>query len=72
MEDILHVYSGHDGGSSSSEAANQLRSLRLAGMIWKPRRHLMEVLAGAKLQSGESEASPLSDSSHHHMFMVLH
>jgi hypothetical protein len=49
MEDILHVYSGHDGNNSSNEAANQLRSLCLAGMIQKPRRHLMEVTAGAKL-----------------------
>jgi hypothetical protein len=33
-EDILHVYSGHDSGSSSSsEAADQLCLLRLASMI---------------------------------------
>jgi hypothetical protein len=43
-EDILHVYSSHDGGSSSSEATNQL-----TGMIWKPRRHLTEVPGDAKL-----------------------
>jgi hypothetical protein len=72
MEDILHVYSGHDSGSSSSEAANQLRSLHLADMIRKPRCHLMEVPVGAKLQCGRSDASPLSDFEHHHMFMVLH
>jgi hypothetical protein len=48
-EDILHIYSCHDGGSSSSEAANQLRSLCLADMIRKPGHHLTEVLAGAKL-----------------------
>jgi hypothetical protein len=49
MEDILHIYSNHDGSSSSSKAANQLRSLRLASMIRKPGRHLTEVLVGAKL-----------------------
>jgi hypothetical protein len=48
-EDILHIYSGHNNGSSSSEAANQLCSLCLAGMIQKPGRHLTEVTAGVKL-----------------------
>jgi hypothetical protein len=72
MEDILHVYCGHDGGSSSSEAADQLCSLCLAGVIQKPRCHLMEVPAGAKLQGGKSDASPLSNFSHHRAFTVLH
>jgi hypothetical protein len=49
VEDILHIYSGHNGGSSNNEAANQLRSLRLAGKIQKSERHLTEVLAGTKL-----------------------
>jgi hypothetical protein len=35
--------------SGNNEATNQLRSLRLAGMIKKPRRHLTEVPANAKL-----------------------
>ena len=33
MEDVLHAYSGHNSSYSSGEAANQLRSLRLAGMV---------------------------------------
>ena len=41
-------------------------------MIQKPGRHLTEVLAGEKLQGGESDVGPLSDSGHHHAFMVLH
>ena len=31
--DVLHIHSGHDGGSYSGEAVDQLRSLRLAGMV---------------------------------------
>jgi hypothetical protein len=71
-EDILHVYIGHDGSSSSSEAANQLCALHLPGMIQKPRCHLMEVSAGAKLQGGKIDVGPLSDFGHHHAFVVLH
>ena len=48
-EDVLHVYGGHDGGPSSSKAANQLHPLCLPSMIGEPERHLMEVLVGAKL-----------------------
>jgi hypothetical protein len=48
VEDILHVYSSHDSGSSSSKATDQLRSLLLAGVIRNPGRHLTEVPVGAK------------------------
>jgi hypothetical protein len=47
-EDILHIYSGHNG-SSRSEAANQLYSFRPVGMIQKLVRHLIEVKVGVKL-----------------------
>ena len=32
----------------------------------------MEVLACAKLHSGEGDASPLVNPSHHHVFTILH
>ena len=72
MEDVLHVHSSHDGGSSCGKAIDQLHSLSLALMVWEPGRHLTEVPASAKLQGGESNTGPLPDSGHHRAFTVLH
>ena len=48
-EDVLHVYGSHDDGRGGGKVADQLCSLHLPSMTREPRRHLMEVLAGAKL-----------------------
>jgi hypothetical protein len=40
-------------------------------MIRKPRHHLTKVLAGTKLQGGESDAGPLADSGHHRALAIL-
>jgi hypothetical protein len=72
MEDVLHVYSGHDSGHSGSKVTDQPYLLRLHGMIQKPRRHLMEVLSDAELHHGEGNTDSLPDSGHHRVLVVLH
>ena len=48
-EDVLHVHSGHNGDSSGGKATGHLCSLRLAGMVWEPRRHTTKILADVEL-----------------------
>ena len=49
MEDVLHVYNGHDGGRGSGKIIDQLHPLRLPGMVQEPGHHPMEVLVSAEL-----------------------
>ena len=49
MKDVFHVYGGHDSGRGGGKVTDQLRPLCLPSMVQEPRRHLMEVLAGAEL-----------------------
>jgi hypothetical protein len=69
MEDVLHVYSAHDGGCDGGKATDQLRP---TSMDREPRCHLMEVLASAELQGSEGNTGSQLDSGHHRAFMFLH